>query len=265
MSTHKTTNDEAGRATREGKTVAELLNEHGWYPKIVPLQVRFWLERYAENGDGELSSYALDEERDLMDMARLVYDVLESKYLDTGQHEFPEEARDYMSWFLWRLAQDADIQIWNYPEAAIAALVPLIDCSEACTGGSTNLKALTLAIEALTTRRERRHFLKTEEDGDEAKDERDWYAACKLSRTLASATTDEQTRRKLGAALVELAVLTSTHVDHPAIVTRAAEVMFEAVAEEFADTPAARTYRLIHELLEGLPDAPEAEKGDAGR
>jgi hypothetical protein len=265
MAQSKTTNADPTRATRESKTVAELMNAEKFYPSIVPLYVRFWLERYVERGDRELGSYALDEERDLMDMARLVYDVLESKYLDTDEHEFPAEARDYMSWFLWRLAQDADIQIWNYPEAAIAALVPLIDCSETCTGGSTNLKALELAIEALTTRRERRHFLKTEEEGDESKDECDWYAARKLSRTLASTRTDAETRRKLGAALVELAALTSTHVDHPAIVARAAEVMFEAVADAEADTPAARTYRLINELLEGLPDAPEAEKGDAGR
>jgi hypothetical protein len=262
MAQSKTTNADATRATRESKTVAELMNAEKFYPKIVPLQVRFWLERYVENGDGELASYALDEERDVMEQARFIYDVLQSKYLGTGEYEFPEAARDFIEEYLYQLAESARIQIWNYPQAAIASLVALTDCAEASTGGSSTLTLLRIAVNAMTTRRERRHFLKSEESGDESKDDRDWRAAFKLSRNLASAKTDGETRQRLGAALVELAALTGTHVDHPKIVARAAEVMFEAVEDAEADTPAARTYRLIHELLEGLPDVPEAEGGD---
>jgi hypothetical protein len=261
MAQSKTTNAVATRATRESKTVAQLLDSAHWnYKKVPPLQVLFWLERYVERGDEELASYSLEIESGALEQARLVYDVLQAKYLNTGEHQFPEAARDYIEEYLYRLAQDADVQVWNYPEAALAALATLIDCAPSEDDDAT--LALRLAVNALTTRRERRHFLKAEEDGDGSKDDRDWRAAYKLSRNLASTKTDGETRQRLGAALVELSALTATHVDHPKIVARAAEVMFEAVEDAEADTPAARTYRLIHEVLEGLPDAPEAEGGD---
>ena len=183
---------------RKADTVADLLKTHERYPHTVPLHIRFWLERYVECGEKEMHSYGLILESPALEIARLVYDVLQSKYLDTGEHEFSEAARDDIEVYLYRLASDADVQVWNYPEAAVASLVALLDCANSGGPEESEHIALSTAINALTTRRERRHFLKTEGEGDESKDDRDWRAARKLSRLMADPNTPEKVRRDLG-------------------------------------------------------------------
>lgn len=84
----------------------------------------------------------------------------------------------------------------------------------------------------------------------------DYYGPRKLSRHLADPRTPEKVRRELGAALVKLASLTATHVDHPALAMRAVEVIFASIEDKEADTPEARTFRQLIAALDELPEMP---------
>jgi hypothetical protein len=88
----------------------------------------------------------------------------------------------------------------------------------------------------------------------------DRQRASKLSRLLADPRTPDEVSRKLGADLIELSNETGVHVDHPAIVERAASVMFESIETSDYPDSAKRIYDHLHKLLNELPDIQEGSK-----
>jgi hypothetical protein len=243
MSENKNTADD-----RVAQTVVALMNDGR-----VPFGVRHWLELYAAQGDDALQLFntALDPSTERI--GRLVYDVLSTESQEVGTHEFPEAARDYIQEFLYTLAHASNIQVWTYADVAIAALPIMLDCAAGdMLIDSAEVAALEIAVQALTTKRERGYFIRglQEERRDEAKEDRDYLAAMKLSRLFANPNTPAKTLTQLGALLAELFNETDMHIDHPAIVGRMAEVIFENVK-----TPGAvGLYAQLHALLESLPE-----------
>lgn len=243
-------NDSTTKPERESQTIAELLDDDR-----VPVGIRHWLEQYRETGNEALSVFNANRDSGTMEQARLIYDILDSKHQETGTNEFSEAARDLIEEYVYQLAEASDIQVWNQPDLAVLALPYLLDCATSGSDVDPTTSALRLAIEALTTRRERRAFLRDfETQADETKEDRDWKAARKLSRYLASPTTDPKVRRELGAAICQLANATDVQVDHPALIMRAASIMFENVRT----AEARREYGHILAVLDELPELPKA-------
>lgn len=209
-------------------TVAELVDNSG-----VPVAVRFWLEEYAARGKAALDTYDANTNEATLELARFVFDVLQSKYEETGEgareRVFSAEARDFVEEFLYRLADHAGVQVWNYASVAVAALPVLIDCTDASCGMSSTLTLLRAGVERLSTRQELREFLKHDADGygvnDE--DERNAEAAFKLSRVLADPRTSAETRREVQDLLIEVTNAANVIVDHPALARRAYLVAVE--------------------------------------
>lgn len=82
-------------------------------------------------------------------------------------------------------------------------------------------------------------------------------AAGKLSRYLTDPRTPDGLRLKLGAALVELASLTNTHVDHPALCGRAMVLMCDGLPDESTPgSPAVRAAEHLIDLIDALPEMP---------
>ena len=224
----------------------------------VPVNIRHWLERYV-SGDKHVLSHSFTEQEDAtMEQARFIYAVLRDQYQTNDA--IPEAARDLVEEYLYQLAEAANVQVWNYYDAAIAVLPVLLDVNEHTDSTAAAQIALAGAVKALCTKQEysafaARHNLaweKEEPPTDEASEQRarDYEAALKCARVLADPRTPEQTRRDLGAALVKLATCTRVHVDHPALCERAASIMFENVDGEEARRVAA----YVHELLAGIAD-----------
>jgi hypothetical protein len=165
-------------------TVAELQTTLG-----VPLHVQVWLERFARGDEYALQKFGCDDESGVNEAAFLIYDVLEAQYGGSNAFESSELARDFVEEWLYTLSNYYGQHIWNNPDAALTLLPWVIDNS----GGSPMLPEgdaayvlLRTAIERLTTKSERRAFLRRdaeqEADGEEETDER---ASFKLARVLA--------------------------------------------------------------------------------
>lgn len=218
----------AGKAPAQ-MTVAELIDNMG-----VPVAVRFWLEEYAARGKAALDTYDANTNEATLELARFVFDVLQSKYEETGtgarERVFSEEARDFVEEFLYRLADHAGVQVWNYARVAVAALPVLIDCTDAASGMSSTLTLLRAGVERLSTRQQLREFLKHDADryGVNDEDERDNEAAYKLSRVLADPRTPTETRREIEDALNKFSMSSRVTVYHPAVARRAFQLMCEA-------------------------------------
>lgn len=217
------------RSNPAAQTVAQLIDN-----EAVPVGVRLWLEQYTETGDEALDTYGANTDEATLELARLVYDVLQSKYLETGtgadERNFSEEARDFVEEFIYKMAEGTDVQIWNHPDIAAAALPTLLDCTNGGCGESATLTLLRAGVERLSTRRELREFLKdgAERYGINSEDERNNEAAYKLSRVLADPRTPQETHDALVDALNEFSMSSRVTVAHPALARRAFQLMCES-------------------------------------
>jgi hypothetical protein len=242
---------------RERHTAAALAGNDA-----VPVCVRHWLERYIEHGTESAEMHTTDREREstTMDQARLVYDVLNSKYQETGQHEFSEAARDYIEEYLYQLSEMTEIRVWNDPETAITALSTMLTLTGESDYERPSNIALNIAISRLTTMRERRHFLRqaASEPFNETEGECHYKAAMKAARILADPRTDEDVSQRLREEITELANSTQVGVAHPALVERALTLMFEARRKRYAKE-IKRNRAALLKLLDELPESGEKE------
>jgi hypothetical protein len=81
-----------------------------------------------------------------MEQVQLVYDVLDAQSQETGEHEFPEAARDFIEEYLYQLSEATGIRVWSDPDTAIAALPTMLQMTEDEGDTSPSLIALTMAI-----------------------------------------------------------------------------------------------------------------------
>jgi hypothetical protein len=245
-------------ANRERHTAAALAGNDA-----VPVYVRHWLERYIEHGTESAETHITDREREssTMDQARLVYDVLDSKYQETGQHEFSEAARDYIEEYLYQLSEMTGIRVWNDPETAITALSTMLTMTGESDYERPSNIALNIAVSRLTTMRERRHFLRqaASEPYDETEGERHYKAAMKAARIMADPRTPQEIKNRLADAILELHMSTQVALFHPALVERALTLMFEAKRKGHAKE-IKRDRQTVIELIEELSEP--GEKGD---
>jgi hypothetical protein len=243
---------------RERHTAAALAGNNA-----VPVYVRHWLERYIEHGAESSEIHITEREREwtTMDQARFIYDVLDSKYQDTGEHEFPEAARDYIEEYLYRLSEMTEIRVWNDPETAITALSTMLTMTGESDYERPSNIALKIAVRHLTTMRERRHFLREEasEPYNETEADRHYKAAMKAARILADPRTSFKVRNELEDVIGELAMGTKVNIYHPALVERALTVMFETKRKGQARR-IKQACKLLLEHLDELPDIGESEK-----
>jgi hypothetical protein len=217
-------------------TVAELMKTHG-----VPLPVYLWLERLT-GGD----KYALEHvEADpaTYHIARLVYDVLKTDSapvfarvddeINSPHVHFPHEARDFVEEWLYHLSNHHEVHAWNTAELAVAALPYMVNLDGITMMPEDDAALLLLrsAIERMTTKRERREFLRDTDESD-AEDEKEsatnMRAAFKLSRVLADPRTPAETREALELAVLEFHMATQVCIFHPALVRRAFLLMCDA-------------------------------------
>jgi hypothetical protein len=235
-------------------TVADLIKD-----EQVPMAVRLWLEDFTEQGDKALAHSWTEQEQDTLDLARLIQDVLNSQGQEHGEHTFPEEARDYIEEYLFRLCRASEFNIWNLADAAIAALPTLLECAENSIEGNPNYIAVDSAILRLTTREERREFLTEPRYGQNDEGETNTEAAFKLSRLLADPRTSADVRRQLQGHTVELCNAANVIVDHPALARRAFLVACDQRPKgHVREVKAAR--RALLALLDTLPEMAD-EKG----
>jgi hypothetical protein len=231
MTTKRKAQNTATDKTPAAQTVSEVLEKRG-----VPLPVRFWLERYAGGDEHALELHGCDDDPATYEIARLVYDVLDTDSHvqfaaidDNATHpHFPAEARDFIEEWMYHITHDDGmLNPWGNPEMAVAALSialdpgagPLIEYEK-----DPMLAVLRGAIKALTTKAERREFLRdTAETNAEPLKESDenWHAAFKLSRVLADPRTPADVRRQIQEHVIELCNAANVIVDHPALVRRA--------------------------------------------
>jgi hypothetical protein len=245
-------------------TVAELMKTHG-----VPLPVYLWLERLT-GGD----KYALEHvEADpaTYHIARLVYDVLDTDSapafarvddeINSPHVHFPHEARDFVEEWLYHLVNYYGVHAWNTAEVAVAALPRMVNVGgvSMLPEGDAALLLLRSAVERMTTKRERREFLRDTDESD-AEDEKEsatnMRAAFKLSRVLADPRTPTETRDKIEDELIEFSSNTRVYITHPALVRRAFLLMSEAKPKGRA-RDCRRTRKRLLALLDSIPD----EKG----
>jgi hypothetical protein len=213
-------------------TVAELLKTLG-----VPLHVWMWLERYAGGDKHALQSFGNDDDAAVVQTARLVYDVLNSAHEETGmglhERKFPEEARDFIEEWLYKLCNHYRLHAWSDADLAVAAL-PTLLLSEGIVldpEGDSTFLLLRSGVERLTTKHERRAFLRDAEETDaehEKESATNWRAAFKLSRVLADPRTPRETRDELELLIREFSMSSRVTVEHPALVKRAFLLMCEA-------------------------------------
>ena len=186
---------------RKGATAAVLADNDQ-----VPVAVRLWLEQFIA-GEPQVLEYAyVAREPGTMEIARLVFDVLNSaahEHSPEGDPKsayFPGEARDYVEECIYRLSESGGQYVWNHPAAAAAALPTLLDLARNGDGVASDELAFRTAIERLTTRKERREFFITsggDRWGENDEDEHHTETAYKLSRVLADPATPEETRGEL--------------------------------------------------------------------
>lgn len=230
-------------------TVADLIKDKG-----VPMNVRLWLERFTEQGDGALTKALVERNRDTLEQARLIHDVIDSEGYETAERKFPEEARDYVEEYVFRLCRASEFNIWNLADAAVAALPVLLECSEGSIEGDANFIALDSAICRLTTRGERYAFL-TGPRYEASEDARYEENAFKLSRVLADPRTASSVRNALEDELIELSSVTRTYITHPALVRRAFLLMCDAAGRE---KDKARVRKRILALLDSIEEGGES-------
>jgi len=179
---------------RERQTVAALVDNDR-----VPAHVRHWLERYIAGDEHALEHTVVPQLDSTMEQVQLVYDVLDAQSQETGEHEFPEAARDFIEEYLYQLSEATGIRVWSDPDTAIAALPTMLQMTEDEGDTSPSLIALKMAIRSLTTTRERRYFLKqaASEPYDETEADRHYKAAMKAARILADPRTSFEVRDEL--------------------------------------------------------------------
>jgi hypothetical protein len=240
-------------------TVAELLKTLG-----VPLHVWMWLERYAGGDKHALQSFGNDDDAAVVQTARLVYDVLNSAHEETGmglhERKFPEEARDFVEEWLYKLCNHYRLHAWSDADLAVAAL-PTLLLSEGIVldpEGDSTFLLLRSGVERLTTKRERRAFLHDEDDEPEKESTTNWRAAFILARVLADPRTTGETRNEIEHALCEFANETEVQVTHPALAGRAFQLMCDARPKGKV-----RECRKLRGALLGLLDEIPDEKGGA--
>ncbi len=237
-------------------TAADLIND-----AAVPLNVRHWLERFVADGNRALDHSFVGQDSNVLEQARLIYDVMDSPGKETGASEFPEEARDYVQEYLYRLCEASDIHIWNDVDAAIAVLPALLECSSgSLTDGDSNFIALDAAVKRLTTRQERGEFLTGGRYSAETAEARDIEAAFKLARVLADPTTTQETCEQLMHAVREFSMSSDVTVEHPALVKRTFLLMCEARPKGNVRACRADRRRVL-DLLDSLPEP--VKGGDA--
>ena len=241
-------------------TVAELMKTSG-----VPLPVWMWLERFADGDKHALQPFGNNDDPAVVRMARLVYDVLDSKHKETGvglsERQFPEEARDFVEEWLYHLSNYFEQHVWSDATLAITALPNMVNIDGLVMspeGDATHL-LLRSAVERLTTRRERRAFLCDADEGeDEKESDINWRAAFKLSRVLADPLTDKAAWWHLRDVLTDFSMELELDITHPALARRAFLLLCEA-------KPKGRVRecrRLRKRVLDALDAIPE-EKGGA--
>ena len=238
-------------------TVAELLKTSG-----VPLSVWMWLERYADGDQYALEPHGTGDDPGVAQTARLVYDVLESKHAGSGiglsERKFPEEAQDFVEEWLYTLCNYYRVHAWSDPDLAVAALPMLLPAegSPMRPEGDSTFVLLRSGVERLTTRRERRAFLRDADEGDaepEPEGATNWRSAFKLSRVLADPRTPAATLAALVEAVNEFANSSQVSVHDAALVRRAFLLMCEARPKgRVRECKAAR--RALLALLEAIPD-----------
>jgi hypothetical protein len=246
------------RKKREKKpatmTVTELLTTSG-----VPLHVQIWLDRFARGDKYALEKFGCGDDPGVNEAAFLVYDTLEARHEGEDARESSEDARDFIEEWLYTLSNFYDVHVWNNADAAVTVLPWFIniDGSPAKPEGDAAFVLLRTAVERLTTKSERRAFLRRDADQEPEKDEEtDQRAAFKLARVLADPRTDKETRRELEYALCEFANAADVQVTHPALARRAFQLMCEAKPKGKAREAA----RLRVALL-GLLDSISEERG----
>lgn len=236
-------------------TAADMFKDDG-----VPMHVRHWLERFVRGDKYVLASSFVEQDPNTLEQAHLIFDVLRSKGLEVGERrEFSEEARDYIEEYLYRLSQASGVSLWNLPEAAVAALTVLLECSSGSfADGDANFIALDAAIHRLTTREERQNFLTGDRYTTETEDERNTETGFKLSRVLANPDTPADVRREIQEHLIELCNAAGVIVDHPALARRAFLIAVEQRPKGQV-RQLKRTRRALLALLDSIPE----EKGGA--
>lgn len=235
-------------------TVDELLKTLG-----VPLHVQVWLDRFAGGDEHALAKYGPEDFPGVNDMAFLIYDVLETQHAGRDVLEASEEARDFVEEWLYTLSTYYGQHVWNNADAALAVLPYFvgIDGSPMQPEGDAAYVLLRSGIERLTTKQERRAFLRRDADEEPEKDEEtNRRAAFKLSRVLADPRTPEETRRKLEDELIEFSSNTRVYVTHPALARRAFQLMCEAKPKGRA-----RECAKVRKRLLALLDSVSEEKG----
>lgn len=248
------------------------------YEPHLPLPVRDYLSRYL-NGTALPYSDNLDET--MHSDTEMLVAVL-ADHLRTND-PLPEAAVDFVREYLYRLEESADVHIWNNPDVLRVAYPLLITFASESEGlivngsDAVSTAAVKTALRRLCTRRELMEFYDRHgiEDaytgranlaGSAPIDEGNYdHAAAKLSRLLAAPRTDEKTRRDLGAALIELASLTDTHVDHPALAARAMVLMCESETMlANSENPEHHAHRAALHLIAMIDALPEMAKGKGG-
>lgn len=244
----------------EQQTVAELLATRG-----VPLHVQVWLNRFAVGDEYALEKYGISDDPGVNGMAFLIYDTLEAQHDGASVRESSEEARDFVEEWLYTLVNYYGQHTWNNAEAALAVMPYLFD-----SGGGGPLKPegdaayvlLRTAVERLTTKTERREFLRQDAAQEPEKDEEtDRRAAFKLSRVLADPRTPDETRGAIADAMNEFSMASRVHIWHPALVRRAFMLMCEAKPKGGA-RECKKDRAALLALLDALPEM-SAEKGGA--
>jgi hypothetical protein len=153
-------------------------------------------------------------------------------------------------------------QVWSNPDMAVTALPILLDQSAGPLieyEKDPTLAMLRTAVKSLTTKRERRAYLRDAEEAD-AEDEKEGAknrrAAFKVSRVLADPRTPADVRREVQDSLIELCNAAGVIVDHPALATRAFLIAVEQRPKgHVRDVKRARTNLLA--LLDSISE----EKG----
>lgn len=242
------------------------------YEPSLPVPIRDYLKRYL-NGEALPYSDNLDETMysDTEMLVAVLADHLRSN------DPLPKAAVDFVQEYLYRLEESADVHIWNNPDVLRVAYPILITFASEVEGliidgsDAVSTAAVKTALRRLCTRRELVEFYdrhgiedtyqgRDELAGSSPLDEGNYKeAAPKLGRWLADPRTPEATRLELCAALVKLASVTNTHVDHPALAARAMEVMCDGIDDN--DGPTLRVAEHLIDLIDKLPPLPTGEGG----
>lgn len=250
-----------GKPDPARQTVGDLLKTSG-----VPLHVQVWLDRFARGDEYALEKYGCGDDPGVNDIAFLVYDVLEAQHGSESVVESSEEARDFVEEWLYTLSNYYDQHVWNNAEAALAVFPYLF------TGGGSPMEPegdaayvlLRTAIERLTTKPERRAFLRdtTEDDAEPEKESTtNRAAAFKLARVLADPRTTNETWWHLRDVLTDFSAALELDITHPALVRRAFQIMCEARPKgKVRELRALR--RRVLDALDALPELAD-EKGGA--